>query len=214
MKKFIKKNALFLSALAGVILIILVIAITNRPAVTYKMPVENMLSALKDTSRLISPFGLDELIAQKKGNIVMVDIRPWEEFGKGHIKEAVNIPVMNILNKEALSFVKDVTAKGQEVVLYGNDQLEANGPWLLLSQVGITNLKVLLGGYQIYKLLPLSDSISLTKNSLVWAEKSIIDTAALRKKSTPVSIPVNQKPAVIKESVVPVKKEASSGGGC
>lgn len=214
MKKFIKKNALFLSALAGVILIILVIAITNRPAVTYKMPVENMLSALKDTSRLISPFGLDELIAQKKGNIVMVDIRPWEEFGKGHIKEAVNIPVMNILNKEALSFFKDVTAKGQEVVLYGNDQLEANGPWLLLTQVGITNLKVLLGGYQIYKLLPLSDSISLTKNSLVWAEKSIIDTAALRKKSTPVSIPVNQKPAVKKESVVPVKKEASSGGGC
>jgi rhodanese-related sulfurtransferase len=214
MKKFIKKNALFLSALAGVILIILIIAITNRPAVSYKMPVQNMLTVLKDTSRLISPFGLDELIAQKKGNLVMVDVRPSEEFGKGHIKEAVNIPVMNMLNKEALSFFKDISAKGQEVVLYGNDQLEANGPWLLLTQVGVTNLKVLLGGYQIYKLLPLNDSVLFSKNHLVWAEKSIIDTAALRKKSASVSVPVNQKQAARKESVVPVKKEASSGGGC
>jgi 3-mercaptopyruvate sulfurtransferase SseA len=34
------------------------------------------------------------------------------------------------------------------VILYGKDQLEANGPWMLLRQLGFDNVKVvLLGGY-------------------------------------------------------------------
>jgi hypothetical protein len=33
------------------------------------------------------------------------------------------------------------------VILYGKDQLEAIGTWMLLHQLGFDNIKVLLGGY-------------------------------------------------------------------
>ena len=34
--------------------------------------------------------------------------------------------------------------------LYGEDQLQANGPWMLFRQVGFENVKILLGGFQYY----------------------------------------------------------------
>ncbi|MBK7175491.1 MAG: rhodanese-like domain-containing protein [Bacteroidales bacterium] len=214
MKKFIKKNALFLSALVVVIIIILIIAISNRPSVTYKMTKDNLAGLLKDSSQLISPVELDALLEQKKGTLVMVDIRSFEEYSKGHIKESVNIPVMNLLDKNALSFFDELSSKGQEAILYGDDQLQANGPWLLLKQVGVKNVKILQGGYQLYKLLPLNDSLTSLTKHLVWVERSIIDTSALRKKTTLVSLPVAGKPKAEKEKVIPVKKEESGGGGC
>ncbi len=214
MKKFIKKNALFLSALVVVIIIILIIAISNRPSVTYKMTKDNLVTLLKDSSQLISPVELDALLEQKKGTLVMVDIRSFEEYSKGHIKESVNIPVMNLLDKNALSFFDELSSKGQEAILYGDDQLQANGPWLLLKQVGVKNVKILQGGYQLYKLLPLNDSLTSITKHLVWVERSIIDTSALRKKTTLVSLPVAGKPKAEKEKVIPVKKEESGGGGC
>ncbi|MBK7030380.1 MAG: rhodanese-like domain-containing protein [Bacteroidales bacterium] len=144
----------------------------------------------------------------------MVDIRSFEEYSKGHINESVNIPVMNLLDKNALSFFDELSSKGQEAILYGDDQLQANGPWLLLKQVGVKNVKILQGGYQLYKLLPLNDSLTSITKHLVWVERSIIDTSALRKKTTLVSLPVAGKPKAEKEKVIPVKKEESGGGGC
>jgi rhodanese-related sulfurtransferase len=214
MKKFIKKNALFLSALIVVIFIILIIAVTNRPSVTYKLNKDNLVALLKDSSQFVSPVGLDALLEQKKGTLVMVDIRSFDEYSKGHIKESVNIPVMNLLDKNTLSFFDELSSKGQESILYGDDQLQANGPWLLLKQVGVKNVKILQGGYQLYKLLPFNDSLTSLAKQMVWVERSIIDTSALRKKTTSVSLPVAGKPKVQKEKVIPVKKEESGGGGC
>lgn len=214
MKKFIKKNALFLSALVVVISIILIIALTNRPSVSYKMTKDSLVTLLKDSSQFVSPINLEALLAQKKGSLVMVDIRSYEEFSKGHIKEAVNIPVMNLLNTKTITFFDELSSKGQEAILYGNDQLQANGPWLLLRQVGVNNVKILQGGYQLYKMLPLNDSLTVLAKQIVWEERSTIDTSALRKKTTAIALPVAVKPKVQKEKVIPVKKEESSGGGC
>ena len=41
------------------------------------------------------------------------------------------------------------------VVLYGQDQLEANGPWMILRQMGYENVKVLMGGYHYFTTGPL-----------------------------------------------------------
>lgn len=214
MKKFIKKNALFLSALVVVISIILIIALTNRPSVGYKMTKDSLVTLLKDSSQFVSPINLEALLAQKKGSLVMVDIRSYEEFSKGHINEAVNIPVMNLLNTNTIAFFDELSSKGQEAILYGNDQLQANGPWLLLKQVGVKNVKILQGGYRLYKMLPLNDSLTALTKQMTWEEKSTIDTSALRKKATVITPPVVEKPKAQKEKVIPVKKEESSGGGC
>jgi len=214
MKKFIKKNALFLSALFMVIIIIIIIALYNRPTVNYKVSRENLLSMLNDSTQFVSPFEIESMLAKNKGKLVLVDIRPADEFFKGHIEGAVNIPVMNLLDRKVLGFFNELSDDGQEVVLYGDDQLQANGPWLLLKQVGISNLKILRGGYQLYKMLPLPDSLMNMTEHLVLVEKSRIDTASLRKKENAVVMPVAKTQKVQKEKIVPVKKEESAGGGC
>ena len=40
------------------------------------------------------------------------------------------------------------------IVLYGNIQTDANGPWMMLKQLGYTDVKVMLGGYNYYSKEP------------------------------------------------------------
>jgi hypothetical protein len=47
--------------------------------------------------------------------------------------------------------LRELEENGMTIVLYGNDQLEANGPWMVFRQLGLNNVKVLLGGYDFYK---------------------------------------------------------------
>lgn len=213
MKKFIKKNAFFLSALVIMIILIVIIIVSYRPVVNYKLSKEQMISLLKDRSQYVLATELDSLIGQNSGKMIIVDVRTYEEFNKGHIKDAINIPVLNLLDKKVLSFFKDINDSGQEIIICGSDQQHANGPWLLLKQVGVQNVKVLQGGYQFYRYSSMNDSLAINEQ-LSGVEKSILDTASMRKTITAPTLPVLVKPKVKKEKIIPVKQEESIGGGC
>ena len=52
-----------------------------------------------------------------------------------------------LLEKDNLDIFEDTSFT---YVLYGPDQLDANGPWMVLKQMGYSNFKILQGGYDKY----------------------------------------------------------------
>jgi len=61
--------------------------------------------------------------------------------------QGFNIPVSEILEEESISFFQEMKKDSVIVILFGQDQLDANGPWMLLCHLGLDNVKILLGGY-------------------------------------------------------------------
>lgn len=80
-------------------------------------------------------------------NMVIVDVRKEVEFGDGHVKEAVNIPLENMIDPISISGINDTDnlylhcAGGYRSVIAAS----------LLKQQGIHNLRNISGGYAALK---------------------------------------------------------------
>jgi rhodanese-related sulfurtransferase len=79
-------------------------------------------------------------LKEKDSNFVIIDLRVKEDFEKGTIPEAINIPFAEILdNKE----VNDLSLKNFAIVLYSSDFVESSSAWIILSQKGFQKLSIL-----------------------------------------------------------------------
>jgi len=132
----------------------------------------------------------------------LIDIRPADLFTQGHPETAINIPARNLLDDESLELFDRLLDNGQAAVLYGSDELQATAPWLLLQQLGYQNIKILKGGYTLNN--------EFKEPILSSTEAMVLDTAVMKAKPVNALETEKKKPQV----VVPVRKEASSGGGC
>jgi rhodanese-related sulfurtransferase len=213
-KSFIKTNRLFLTALILAFIVIIIIISVRAPSVSYKVSPDKVSTLLNDTGSLVTPFDLYNLVLKKSSNILVIDLRSAEQFDKGHIEKSINIPARNLLDENVLSIFRDLKKMNGIAILYGKDQLEANGPWLLLKQVGIDNVKVLQGGYSFYQRLPLPDSL-VAGSAFQWnLEVPDADMKDFGKEATGVKTGVPSEVKNAKEKVTPVKKPATTGGGC
>jgi rhodanese-related sulfurtransferase len=97
------------------------------------------------------PYELEDIFSGAIDTVVLIDIRDNFEFGRGHIEGAENIAAITLLSEDHIKRLEQLKEDGMTVVIYGNNQLEANGPWMVFSQLGFDNVKVLLGGYDFYK---------------------------------------------------------------
>ena len=73
------------------------------------------------------------------------------KYGRGHIPGAENISSIDLLKEENIERFEQLKKDGMTVVVYADNQLDANGPWMVLRQLGYDNVKILLGGYNYYK---------------------------------------------------------------
>ena len=99
------------------------------------------------------------------------------------------------------------------MIFYGNDQSQANGPWLLMTQLGIKNINVLAGGYEYFILR--NNSAYIAADSVYCAEKAKYDYALVFQEISGdknVSSTVKIQP----QKVIPKrrKKKAVAAGGC
>lgn len=198
MNRFLKINSPWLGLL-GLAVVIVILAFIFRPkSPEYEISANQTLKLINDNSMQVAI----KDIAEKQ----LIDIRSTDLFAQGHPENAINIPGRKLLDKESVELFDQLLENGKGVILYGGNELQAIAPFFLLQQLGYTNVKYLQGG--------ITDSGELRVTELASTEVSVVDTAAMRTKPVLLqakeATPEKKKPQVI----VPVRKEASSGGGC
>ena len=141
-----------LIVLSAFVLVLVIGFLTRpKPILTYNKTMSESVEALSDSEAYFYPWELENVIAGKPDNIVLFDIRDNFVYGQGHIPGAENMSANNLTSEENIDRLKDLNERGVTVVLYGDNELQANGPWMLFRQVGFENIKLLKGGYSYYK---------------------------------------------------------------
>lgn len=170
----------------------------------YEATAEEVLSAALADEYLVTPEEAQNL----SGEALFIDLRSPAEFARGHIDKAVNIPTQNLLEPAHRSRFNDAN---QTCILYGASELAANGPWMLLHQLGYENVRVLQGGYDYWSDLEasgdyLTETARFPYDSLfqLATQRTQMEEEALRAKP----VVVNEAPAPKKE-IVPQKKKVA-----
>jgi len=205
-----KTNRLTIAVVVFTIVIIIGMITFRRPEVTYKLSPAESLALLNNPALLVTPDQSAGFIKDSAGKYVFIDVRNSIAYGQGHIKNAINIPVRELLSKKSRQTFHEIESANQTAILYGETQQQASGPWLMLQQTGFNSVKLFTGNFAQ---LNMADADSVTKLLPQLSETSLVDTAALKAVTAPKKEKTEVKP-IEKKTVTPVKKEASSGGGC
>ena len=198
-----KTNRLTIAVVAFAIVIIIGMITFRRPEVTYKLTPAESLALLNNPALLVTPAQTTGIMNDSAGKYVFIDVRNSIAYGQGHIKNAINIPVRELLSKKSRQIFHEIESANQTAILYGETQQQASGPWLMLHQTGFNSVKLFTGNYAQ---LNMADADSVTKLLPQLSETPLIDTAALKAVSAPKQEKTEIKPAA-KKTVSPVKKE-------
>jgi rhodanese-related sulfurtransferase/biotin operon repressor len=111
----------------------------SRVAEQHLAEVERIVREHFDSRDSLTPIGRDELLARaKRGETMVIDVRPATEYQAGHIPGAINIPV-DELPLHLASLPQD-----QEIVAY------CRGPYCMLAFEAVARLRE--AGYQARRL--------------------------------------------------------------
>ena len=154
--EFKHPNRSFVAFVLTFIFVIVVGLLTiNWPDLKYKLSPEETVEQLLLDEYSFYPEDLVGIVEFEDPAYVLIDLRNPYEYIKGHVNGAINIPANSVLDKENLKAFDQYVKDSLTVILYGETQLDANGPWMILNQMGYENLKVLLGGYHYFTTGPL-----------------------------------------------------------
>lgn len=197
-----------------IIVIVIGLLTINRPDLEYAITTDEAISQLASAEYEFFPEDLVGIVEYGDSSYVLVDLRNPYEYIKGHISGAVNIPSNSLLDSRNLQMFDQYASDSLTVIFYGQDQLEANGPWMILTQMGYDNIKVLLGGYHYFTTGPL-DFYDMPEVPEYLVEEpaydfyGIMETLGSRE---PSEMTGGDQP----EAVIPTrrKKQSVTEGGC
>lgn len=151
------------------------------------------------TSKMAKAFNADT------GNFVFVDLRSPYDFEISHIPNAINIPTSFFLDDSNIHLFKEYSKTNQTVILYGQTERESISPWMLLQELGYSNTKVLLGGYNCF----------LNGNPSCIAEMARYNYSKISTAGRNGEVLKVEQPVPVKK-VIPIqkKKKAAAEGGC
>ncbi len=204
---------LTISVVVFTIIIVVGLITLSRPQYVFTLDAMATLETILAEQEEISPYETAKIVARKDQHYQLIDLRSPYDFLIGHIDDAINIPVNSLLDDENFATIKKINESEKTIIFYGNDQSQANGPWLLLTQLGIENIKVLAGGYEYFILR--NDSVYSGVDSVYYAEKAKYDYAQVFQEisgDNNVSSTVEKQP----QKVIPKrrKKKGVAAGGC
>ncbi len=193
------------------IVIIIGFLTMKRPLLSYQISLQQTSKILKDSSNnCFYPYQLVNVLNHKNKNVVLIDLRNKYAYGRGHIPGAKSIPSFDLTHKDNVELLKRYKKNGVTVVLYADNQLAADGPWLFFRQVGFCNVRFLLGGYEYYKAH--KDHLEQTKedNSYLKGIARFDYAKVASSKAVTTGSQKTRKPVVFHRR----KKVAVAAGGC
>lgn len=199
-----KKSIIIIAVLVVAVLIVMLFSLQKRHH-SFKLTESETISLIFDSTGLLT-FNQFQNIDNSGSNVLLVDIRHPDLYNKGFIPQAVNIPTNLLLGKKERKIFTEAQKRQNLILVYGDQQYSAIGSYFFLKEMGFSNVKYLEGGYDQYLKRSAGNS-----ETFLHSETSIVNIEELKPK------PTIEKPAELpkkKVVVVPVKKEAPSGGGC
>ena len=193
--------------LIGIFLITLIF--TKKQIKQYHLSTSEILSKVRKFDNTISPQQFVDITFSNDSVYRFIDLRSANVFSEGHLKGAINIPVHRVLDKE-YEYIFNQDKKIN--ILYYSDHCGACGPWMILTQLGYKNNRILMGGYDYVKGYILDKYSPMSGD--YQAEKAKYDYARIigAQKGNSVSSSASTKG---NNPVVPiVRKKKSGGGGC
>ena len=214
MKELNRTRRLIFASILFVLIILVGLLTFRTPEFEYKISTIDLVNEMFNPNNEITPEEAVKLVDDDQTSTVFVDLRNPYLYTRGFIGQAINIPVSDILDNESIAFFHQMQNDSILVVLYSSNQLEANGQWMLLKQLGFNNLKVLLGGYD-YFVNQNKDYPELTEAPSYRTEEPLFDYVAFFEEAGDGS---NKSEITTQEpvSVEPVKrkKKTTTAGGC
>ncbi|MDP2722082.1 MAG: rhodanese-like domain-containing protein [Bacteroidales bacterium] len=196
-----------------VVVIIIGLVTLSKPRLNYAITPEETVMLVGSEEGFVYPYELEDILNKTIDTIVLVDIRNTFQFGRGHIPGAENISSVELISKENIKRLEDLKNAGQVVLLYANNLVEANGPYMLLRQIGFDNVKVLMGGYSYYKIWKdkLADSYSDDSYFMGTADYDFAEVAKSNSVATNGNSNSETKAAIVVDRK---KKGKAAEGGC
>jgi rhodanese-related sulfurtransferase len=74
---------------------------------------------------------------------LLADLRSPSDFRQDHPGGSVNIPFQDLLLPDNLEKIRDWSEKGGIIMLSSNDQMQVNGAWAMLRQLGIDQVYII-----------------------------------------------------------------------
>ena len=141
----------FVTVIIFIAVIVVGLLTIAKPKLKYALSPQETVELVTLEEHVMYPYELEDIFSGSIDTVILIDIRDKFEFGRGHIEGAENIAAIALLNQDNIKRLKQLKKDGMTIVIYGNDQLQANGPWMVFRQLGFDNVSVLLGGYNFYK---------------------------------------------------------------
>jgi len=206
MKELEKTKRISIAVTLFILVVLIGVLSFKRPKNLYYFNTAETLQQLASEDLFIS------LTDISNPDYVLVDVRKSYDFDRGHLENAVNISSSDILEESNINVFKELQTNNKTVVLYGKNPEEAIAPFMILYQLGYTNLKV----------LPIENSYNQNslETKLVEVEKYDNDIktfiAESVKKATELSVQkvIPPPPPPRKIITVEKKKKAPAEGGC
>lgn len=186
----------------GIVMLVMLFQYVASPA--YKVSNPDMLGEAGNAERWILPHELNTLIENDRlQNYLLVDLRNREEFNRGSLPGAINIPFDQLLDKKSLKQLKS----RKPVLLISSKESQASTAGLLLYGKGFEKVLVMANDYRYIKenvLEEFQPSVAFTHDEKARYDYHRFFKAAPR----PAATPAATQPKIIETQVISVE------GGC
>ena len=202
-------NKLPIGGLIFAIIIILGVVFVKEPSKKYRITTEDMLTELQTYEDVVGPEKVMDILYGDDNLYQFIDLRSSHDFIKGHLEDAINIPIHKILDDE---YAKILNQDERINILYYSDHCGACGPWMILKQLGYKNNKILLGGYDYVNDFILKEFTPMTGN--FKNEKAKYDFVKIVSETAGAGSGITQSSKSSKLAPVKKKKKKMQDGGC
>ncbi len=202
-----------LLAMAIIPLALVIAAVPENTTKPYKLTIEEVVGEMTEGAQYFTTDEIANLIVQKDPSILLIDVRPKDEYETFHLPGAVNIPLSDILSDE---WIETLDQDIKTNVFYSNGTVQSNQAWIICTQRGFKNNYVLQGGLNYWAETILNPqrpdqtapNDEFAKYDFRKAMNGALGGGTFEVQSTKTSSP-GPMPAVAKKSI---KKKAA--GGC
>ncbi len=167
-----------------------------------------MITLMNRGDRFLTCDQVARMMVYEDSTIQLVDIRGPEQYISAHIPGAINIPFEDIVNPDWAGYLDDPS---RNAVLCANDDLHASEAWMMCTQMGYRDVRIMAGGMHAWFEIIMESEF--TGERITAAENALFET---RYRARDYFTTMNSLPDSLKTAFLDIKrkKEEALVGGC